>query len=88
MKLSLQCRRILGRRKLHVYVRTVVTAIFVMTEEYYGPRSFWLAPFSPLFSSFNRRFRERARRKRLHCGLHEANLNRVLLQEVKMLFQD
>ena len=32
--LSLQCRRILGGRKLLVYVRTVVTAIFdVMTEE-------------------------------------------------------
>ena len=30
---SLQCRRILGGRKLLVYVRTVVTAIFVMTEE-------------------------------------------------------
>ena len=33
MKLSLQCRRILGGRKLLVYVRTVVTAIFVMTED-------------------------------------------------------
>ena len=32
--ISLQCRRILGGRKLLVYVRTVVTAIFVMTEEY------------------------------------------------------
>ena len=33
--LSLQCRRIFGGRKLLVYVRTVVTAIFdVMTEEY------------------------------------------------------
>ena len=31
--ISLQCRRILGGRKLLVYVRTVVTAIFVMTEE-------------------------------------------------------
>ena len=31
--LSLQCRRILGGRKLLVYVRTVVTVIFVMTEE-------------------------------------------------------
>ena len=30
---SLQCRRILGGRKLLVHVRTVVTAIFVMTEE-------------------------------------------------------
>ena len=30
---SLQCRRILGGRKLLGYVRTVVTAIFVMTEE-------------------------------------------------------
>ena len=30
---SLQCRHILGGRKLLVYVRTVVTAIFVMTEE-------------------------------------------------------
>ena len=29
----LQCTRILGGRKLLVYVRTVVTAIFVMTEE-------------------------------------------------------
>ena len=28
----LQCRRILGGRKLRVYVRTVVTASFVMTE--------------------------------------------------------
>ena len=28
--ISLQCRRILGGRKLLVYVRTVVTAIFVM----------------------------------------------------------
>ena len=27
--ISLQCRRILGGRKLLVYVRTVVTAIFV-----------------------------------------------------------
>ena len=49
MKLSLQCRRILGGRKLLVYVRTVVTAIFVMTEEYYGPRSFSRPIFSPLF---------------------------------------
>ena len=32
-KYSLQCRRIFGGRKLLVYVRTVVTAIFVMTEE-------------------------------------------------------
>ena len=33
----LQCRRILGGRKLLVYVRTVVTAIFVvMTEEDLG----------------------------------------------------
>ena len=32
-KYSLQCRRILGGRKLLVYVRTVVTAIFVVTEE-------------------------------------------------------
>ena len=31
--ISLQCRRILGGRKLLVYVCTVVTAIFVMTEE-------------------------------------------------------
>ena len=31
--ISLQCRRILGGRKLLVYVRTVVTAIFVMTQE-------------------------------------------------------
>ena len=31
--ISLQCRRILGGGKLLVYVRTVVTAIFVMTEE-------------------------------------------------------
>ena len=31
--ISLQCRRILGGRKLLVYVRTVVTAIFIMTEE-------------------------------------------------------
>ena len=31
--ISLQCRRILGGRKLLVYVRAVVTAIFVMTEE-------------------------------------------------------
>ena len=31
--ISLQYRRILGGRKLLVYVRTVVTAIFVMTEE-------------------------------------------------------
>ena len=31
--ISLQCRRILGGRKLLVYVRTVVTAIFVMTVE-------------------------------------------------------
>ena len=31
--ISLQCRRSLGGRKLLVYVRTVVTAIFVMTEE-------------------------------------------------------
>ena len=31
--ISLQCRRILGGRKLLVYVRTVVTAIVVMTEE-------------------------------------------------------
>ena len=31
--ISLQCRRILGGRKLLVYVRTVVTTIFVMTEE-------------------------------------------------------
>ena len=30
---SLQCRRILGGRKLLVYVRIVVTAIFVMTEK-------------------------------------------------------
>ena len=30
---SLQCRRILGGRKLLVNVRTVLTAIFVMTEE-------------------------------------------------------
>ena len=31
---SLQCKRILGGRKLLVYVRTVVTAAFdVMTEE-------------------------------------------------------
>ena len=31
---SVQCRRILGGRKLLVYVRTVVIAIFdVMTEE-------------------------------------------------------
>ena len=32
--------------------------------------SFWLAPFSPFFSSFNWRFREQTfapRRKRLHC---------------------
>ena len=30
---SLQCRRILGRRKLPVYARTVVNAIFdVMTQ--------------------------------------------------------
>ena len=28
-----QCRRILGGRKLLIYVRTVVTAIFVMTKE-------------------------------------------------------
>ena len=34
-KVSLQCSRILGGRKLLVYVRTVVTAIFVMTEEDY-----------------------------------------------------
>ena len=34
---SLQCRRILGGRKLLVYVRTTVTAIFdVMTEEGQG----------------------------------------------------
>ena len=32
-KYSLQCRRILGGRKLLVYVRTVVNAIFVMAEE-------------------------------------------------------
>ena len=33
---SLQCRRILGGRKLLVYVRIVVTAIFdFMTEEDY-----------------------------------------------------
>ena len=31
--ISLQCRRNLGGRKLLVYVHTVVTAIFVMTEE-------------------------------------------------------
>ena len=31
--ISLQCRRILDGRKLLVYVRTVVTAIVVMTEE-------------------------------------------------------
>ena len=31
--ISLQCRRILGGRKLLVYVPTVVTAIVVMTEE-------------------------------------------------------
>ena len=31
--ISLQCRRILGGRKLLFYVRTVVTAIVVMTEE-------------------------------------------------------
>ena len=30
---SLQYRRILGRRRLLVYARTVVTAIFIMTEE-------------------------------------------------------
>ena len=30
---SLQCKRILGGRKLLVYVRTDVTAIFVITEE-------------------------------------------------------
>ena len=30
---SLQCRRILGGRKLPVYVRTVEIAVFVMTEE-------------------------------------------------------
>ena len=33
MKLSLRCRRILGERKLLVYVRTVVIAISVMTED-------------------------------------------------------
>ena len=33
---SLQCRRILGRRKLLVYVHTVVTTIFVMTGEDQG----------------------------------------------------
>ena len=30
---SLQCRRILGGRQLLDYVRTIVTAIFVMTGE-------------------------------------------------------
>ena len=30
---SLQCRRILGGRKLLVSARTIVTTIFVMTEE-------------------------------------------------------
>ena len=35
-ELSLQCRRILGGRKLLVYVRTVVTAIF--DEHYDGGR--------------------------------------------------
>ena len=30
---SLQCRRILGGRKLLDYVRTIVTAVFVMTGE-------------------------------------------------------
>ena len=34
---GLQCRRILGRRKLLLYVRIVVTAIFdFMTEEDWG----------------------------------------------------
>ena len=33
LQYSLQCRRIMGGRKLLVYVGTVVTAFFVMTEE-------------------------------------------------------
>ena len=37
LRRNLQCRRILGGRKLLVYVRTTVTAIFdVMTEEDQG----------------------------------------------------
>ena len=78
-KCSLQCRRILGGRKLLVYVRTVVTGgrlgrvkivtLRVGARAKEGKRG---GPFSPLFSSFNIRFREQnigARRKRLHCRL-------------------
>ena len=49
MKLSLQCRRILGGRKLLVYVRSVVNAIFFMTEDDKDPAPFDSPHFLPSF---------------------------------------
>ena len=67
-RVYMQCRHILGKRKL-VYVLVVVAAIFdFMTKEDWGD-----APFPPLFWSFTWRYQEQkfspAQRKLLHCGL-------------------
>ena len=73
---SLQCRRVLGGRKLIVYVRVVVTAIVdFMTD---GGRlgrvnivtfTVGAKAFPPLFGSFNKAF---SRAKTLH-GAPEGN---------------
>ena len=62
LRSSLQCTCLLGGRKLLVYVRTTVTAIFdVMTEENSGRVkivTLGVVPFPPRFSSLTWRFRE------------------------------
>ena len=86
---SLQCRRILGGRKLVNRIATMKPPSLILWQRKIGesrnnnpygrsPPPFpWLAPFPPLFGSFNMALSRlkpfaRARWKRLHCRLYYA----------------
>ena len=84
---SLQCRRILGGRKLVNRIATMKPPSLILWQRKIGESSNinpdgrcegkpspWLAPFPPLFGSFNMALSRlkpfaRARWKRLHCRL-------------------
>ena len=89
---SLQCRHILGGRKLVNWIATMKLPSLILWQRKIGesrnnnpygrppPPSPWLAPFLPLFGSFNMALSwlkpfVRARWKRLHCRLYYALVN-------------